>query len=90
MYKRNLEERIKKAKVRLKEYSKVLAATESGAIIGNQVGIHGSSNLTNINIFKTGGTLSGDYVGGTIGQHLSYWYNNKEKFRDENGKFKYL
>jgi len=75
---------------KLKEYSKVLGATEIGALIGNEAGIHGSSYLTNSALPRTGGTLSGDYIGGGIGQHLSYWYNNREKFRDENRKFKYL
>jgi hypothetical protein len=85
----NLEKRVRRCK-KLKEYSKVLGATEIGGLIGNEVGIHLSSHLSKSVLRRTAGTLSGDYMGGTIGQHLSYWYNNKEKFRYDNGKFKYI
>lgn len=80
-------------KKRLKEYSLVAVMTESCAIVGNQIGARLPSrwidfdfvdNLTNVIE-----THSGDYVGGTIGYCLGYYHNNREKFRDENGRFKW-
>ncbi len=76
------------AKTGFWEYAKVFGAVEFGAWIGAVIGVHLSSLYTSSNMFITGGVLSGDFIGGTIGQLGSYWYNNSEKFnRDGKTRF---
>ena len=73
----------------LKEYGIVFLATESLGFVGVFVGSHVTPLLTKSYGLITSGVLSGDFIGGTMGQLGSYWYNNKEKFRDEEGNKKY-
>lgn len=89
-----LEQRVmidKSNGVSFKEYAKVFASVEGGAYLGANVGIYLSDFLTRNKIIITGGTLAGDYIGGTLGYMFSNWHNNKEKYTDsKSGKFNYL
>ena len=90
----SLENRIntkKSDKTSLREYAKVFFAVEGSAYIGANIGLNLSDILTNNKILLTTGTLSGDFIGGTIGQIVSYWYNNCDKFHDtKTNRFQYF
>lgn len=72
------------------EYLKVFGAVEAGGIIGSQTGAHLSAAITDQSAKIVGGVLIGDYTGAMVGQLASYWHNNREKFRDDQGKLQKL